>query len=68
MSLGRTNTQSIVTPRVMVSNDLLRLQLAESLAADPPALTRREVRLPGIPGKTLALIGVAGCDPRDASL
>jgi predicted AAA+ superfamily ATPase len=41
-----------------VSRDLLRLKLAESLAADPPTLTRRDVRLPGIPGKAFAVIGV----------
>lgn len=41
-----------------ISHDLLRLKLAESLATDPPALTRRDVALPGIPGKTFAVIGV----------
>lgn len=41
-----------------VSHDLLRLKLAESLAADPPALTRRDIRLPGIRGKAFAVIGV----------
>jgi hypothetical protein len=41
-----------------ISRDLLRLKLAESLAADPPALTRRDVVLPGIPGKAFAVIGV----------
>jgi len=41
-----------------ISPDLLRLKLAESLAAPQPALTRRDVRLPGIPGKALAVIGV----------
>jgi hypothetical protein len=41
-----------------ISHDLLRLKLAESLAAQPPALTRRDVRLPGIPGKAFAVIGV----------
>jgi len=41
-----------------ISRDLLRLKLAESLAADSPALTRRDVRLPGIPGKAFAVIGV----------
>ena len=41
-----------------ISHDLLRLKLAESLAAAPPALTRRDVRLPGIPGKAFAVIGV----------
>lgn len=40
------------------SHDLLRLKLAESLAADPPALTRRDMVLPGIPGKAFAVIGV----------
>ena len=43
---------------MIISHDLLRLKLAESLAAEPPALTRRDVRLPGIPGKAFAVIGV----------
>jgi uncharacterized protein len=41
-----------------ISHDLLRLKLAESLAAETPALTRRDVRLPGIRGKAFAVIGV----------
>ncbi len=41
-----------------ISHHLLRLKLAESLAADPPALTRRDIVLPGIPGKAFAVIGV----------
>ncbi len=41
-----------------ISSDLLRQKLAESLAVTEPALTRRDVRLPGIPGKALAVIGV----------
>jgi predicted AAA+ superfamily ATPase len=41
-----------------ISHDLLRLKLAESLAVQSPALTRRDVRLPGIPGKAFAVIGV----------
>lgn len=41
-----------------ISHDLLRLKLAESLQAEPPALTRRDVRLPGISGKAFAVIGV----------
>jgi predicted AAA+ superfamily ATPase len=53
-----TNVGYIVTPAMTVSHDLLRLKLAESLATEPPALTRRDVRLPGIPGKAFAVIGV----------
>lgn len=41
-----------------ISHDLLRLKLAESLAVDPPLLTRRDVRLPRIPGKAFAVVGV----------
>ena len=41
-----------------ISAELLRLKLAESLSAPPPALIRRDVRLPGILGKPLAVIGV----------
>ena len=41
-----------------ISADVLRLKLAESLAAELPALTRRDVLLPGIAGKALAVIGV----------
>jgi uncharacterized protein len=41
-----------------MSSDLLRLKLAEALTAPPPALTRREIRVPGFPGKPIAVIGV----------
>jgi len=41
-----------------ISHDLLRLKLAEASAVEPPRLTRRDVRLPGIPGKAFAVIGV----------
>lgn len=41
-----------------VSHDLLRLKLAESLAAEHPTLTRRDVLLPRIRGKALAVSGV----------
>ena len=41
-----------------ISRDLLRLKLAESLASPIPPLTRRDIRLPGIRGKALAVIGV----------
>jgi uncharacterized protein len=40
------------------SHELLRLKLAESLAAESPRLTRRDARLPGIQGKAFAVIGV----------
>jgi predicted AAA+ superfamily ATPase len=38
--------------------DVLRQKLSDSLAALPPSLTRRDVRLPAIPGKALAVIGM----------
>ncbi|MBM3493680.1 MAG: ATP-binding protein [Armatimonadetes bacterium] len=38
--------------------DLLRLLLAEALNATPPEHTRRDIRLPSIPGKGFAVIGV----------
>ena len=41
-----------------ISRDLLRLELAESLATTTPELTRRAIRLPEIPGKALAIVGV----------
>lgn len=41
-----------------ISHDLLRLKLAESLATEQPALTRRDVIVPRVPGKALAVIGV----------
>ncbi len=47
-----------VLTRMTISHDFLRLKLAESRATDPPALTRRDVVLPGIPGKAFAVIGV----------
>lgn len=42
----------------VISNDLLRLKLAESLAAPIPALTPRDVRLPEVRNKAFAVIGV----------
>lgn len=42
----------------LISNDTLRLKLEESLAATVPALTPRDIRLPGVPNKALAVIGV----------
>ncbi len=38
--------------------ETLRQKLVDSLAAAIPAVTRREVRLPGVPGKALAVIGM----------
>jgi len=37
--------------------ELVRQKILESLAAAPPALTRRNVRVPGVPGKAVAVIG-----------
>ena len=51
----------IVPLVVTISRDLLRLKLAESLAVEPRALTRRDVRLPGVRGKAFAVIGVRRC-------
>lgn len=42
----------------LLSADLLALKLTESLALPSPPLTRRDIRLPGIQGKALAVIGV----------
>lgn len=54
----RIDYEYIVIVKMTISHDLLRLKLAESLAVDVPALTRRDVRLPGISGKAFAVIGV----------
>lgn len=53
-------TDALVTDLagVTVSNDLLRLKLAEALAASTARLTPRDIRVPAIPGKALAVIGV----------
>ena len=48
----------IVLMERAISAELLRAKLAEALTVPPPALTRRDVRLPEIPGKPLAVIGV----------
>jgi predicted AAA+ superfamily ATPase len=37
--------------------DLLRQKIVDSLAAMPPELTRRDVRLPAVPRKAVAVIG-----------
>lgn len=39
-------------------HNTLREKLASSLAAEIPVLTRREIRLPVVPGKALAVIGM----------
>src|SRR5665213_2109724 len=38
--------------------NVIRQKLADSLAADWPKLTRREARVPAIPGKAHAVIGM----------
>jgi len=38
--------------------DTIQLKIADGLAAVPPPLTRRDVYLPAIPGKALAVIGM----------
>ncbi len=38
--------------------DLIRQKIIDALAAPPPDLTRRDVRLPGVPGKAVAVIGM----------
>jgi hypothetical protein len=38
--------------------ELIRQKIVDSLASPVPAFTRRDVRLPGIPGKTTAVIGM----------
>ncbi len=42
----------------VISNDLLRLKLSESLSAPPRALTERDIRIPEVPNKAFAVIGV----------
>ncbi|HLV26115.1 MAG TPA: ATP-binding protein [Gemmatimonadales bacterium] len=42
----------------LISRDVLRAKLAESLASPLLPLTRRDIRLPAIAGKPLAVIGV----------
>lgn len=41
-----------------LSRDLLRTKLAEAMSARLAALTRRDIRVPQIPGKAFAVIGV----------
>jgi predicted AAA+ superfamily ATPase len=38
--------------------ELIRQKIVDSLASPVPAFTRRDVRLPGVPGKTTAVIGM----------
>jgi len=38
--------------------DLVRRKIIDALAAPPPALTRRDVRVPAVPGKVVAVIGM----------
>lgn len=38
--------------------EVIRQKIVDSLAAQPPVLTRRDIRLPRIPGKAVAVIGM----------
>jgi predicted AAA+ superfamily ATPase len=38
--------------------EAIRQRIVDALAAPPPALTRRDVRLPAVPGKAVAVIGM----------
>lgn len=38
--------------------DLIKQKIVDSLAEPVPAFTRRDVRLPGVPGKAVAVIGM----------
>ena len=38
--------------------DLIRQKIVDALAAPVPAFTRRDVRIPGIAGKAVAVIGM----------
>ena len=38
--------------------EVLRQKMLDGLSSPPPPLTRRDVRLPAVPGKALAVIGV----------
>lgn len=42
----------------VISNETLLLKLSEALTRPQPPRTARDVRLPGVPGKALAVIGV----------
>jgi hypothetical protein len=54
----RTYCAYIVLLKMTISHDLLRLKLAESRAGESPALTRRDARLPRVPGKAFAVVAV----------
>jgi predicted AAA+ superfamily ATPase len=38
--------------------DVIRQKLADAVCSELPATTRREIRLPAVPGKTHAVIGM----------
>ena len=38
--------------------DVIRQKLADALVFEPPPLTRRDARLPAIPGKAHAVVGM----------
>ena len=57
-SLQLPNISYIGSMERSISDDMLRLKLAESVATSVSGLTRRDIELPQVPGKVLAVIGV----------
>lgn len=55
---GRGRVRAEQAPVPAPSHDRLREKLTEAMTATIPRRTRRDVRIPGIPGKALAVIGV----------
>jgi uncharacterized protein len=53
-----TIQRQFITVTMLLSDEVLRAKLAESLSAPRRSLTKRDLRFPDIPGKALAVIGV----------
>jgi uncharacterized protein len=47
-----------MSPMESQFRDIVRQKIVDSLAAARPTLTRRDIRLPGIPGKAITVIGM----------
>src|SRR5690606_17003304 len=54
----RPDLRYVVLMARSLASELLRTKLAESLAAFPGGLTSRDLRIPQVPGKAFAVIGV----------